>query len=232
MKQLCKDNIGLSSVKIDRIYDMTKSVNKVNSNISVNFKTLTTCDIPKDTKIDIVESKLELSTCSIQRKTKINGHNVNINEDKLEDKICLIRKYINLKDENCDNLILSITEDLKIDLKVKIKLKCIAHINECNSICFEAIGEGKDSISLVIVSEICTPNIKKCDEDIYINLKNKIMAIADPRYIFLSPIYDCNSNIDYLISNVFLNYNLEFYAISLIPSSLNLISYNKSRSKK
>ncbi len=225
MNVICKNNIRLRPENVDTIYDSVRTMNKLNSNIPINFKILGECTLPNNTKIDILETKFEYQICKVDKKILVNGHNVDCNSNSIKDKICLNKNYINLVDKNCSNLILSIVENISFDFKIKVKMKGIAYINNCEKVYFEALGEGEDHIKSILLSNIHVPNIVKCFKKIYLNFDNDIVGMANPECLFLSPIYDCDLNIEFLLGNAFLNYIINLDIVSSIPSNLNSLSY-------
>ncbi|WP_042272970.1 hypothetical protein [Faecalimicrobium dakarense] len=228
MSQLCKlreGNVGLCPVSANKIYDSVRSTSNINSNLPITFKVFSECDLPINTKIDITGTKFEYSIFNIKKDVLINGHKVLTDSSLKKDKICLKKEYVNLIDKNCESLLLNITENIKFNLKINIKIKGTAHINECKSVYFEAFGEGRDCINTIIVSEIFVPNFLNCNSSVYLSLENEIIGVANPEYTFLSPIYDCKSNIEHLLGNVFTSYTINLNIASLIPSYLELFAY-------
>lgn len=225
MNVICKNNVRLSPVNVDRIYDSIRTTNKLNSNISINFKILSECKLPNNTKIDILETKFEYQICKIDKKILVNGHNIDCNPSSIKDKICLNKNYINLVHKNCSNLILSIVEDISFDFKIKVKVKGIAYINNCEKVYFEALGEGEDHIKSILLSNIYVPNIVRCFKKVYLNFDNDIIGIVNPECLFLSPIYDCDLNIEFLLGNAFLSYIINLDIVSSIASNSNSLSY-------
>ncbi|HSQ90091.1 hypothetical protein [Romboutsia sp.] len=225
MNVVCKRNIRLHPANVGTIYDSVRTINKLNSNIPINFEILSECPLPNNAKIDILETKFEYQICKVDKKILVNGHNVDCTLNSIKDKICLNKSYINLVHKNCSNLILSIVENISFDFKIKVKVKAIAYIDNCRKVFFEAFGEGEDHIKSILLSNVCAPNMVKYSQNIYLKFDNDIMGMAYPEFLFLSPIYDCDLNIDFLLGNAFLNYIINLDITSLISSDLNLPSY-------
>lgn len=228
MNQICKlreGDVVLCPVNVNEIYDSVRTISNINSNIPITFTVFSECKLPVNTKVDITETKFEYSIFNIKKDVLINGHKVLTDSNLKKDKICLKKEHVNLIDKSHKNLLLNITETIKFNLRISIKIKGTAYINECESVYFEASGEGKDRINTIIVSEICVPNFLECNSNVYLSLKNEIIGSANPEYTFLSPIYDCKSNIERLLGNVFTSYTINLDIASLIPSSLDIFAY-------
>lgn len=223
--KLCEGDVALCPVNVNKIYDSIRTISNINSNLPITFKVFSECELPVNTKVDITETKFEYSIFNIKKEVLINGHKVSTDSNLEKDKICLKKEHVNLIDKNCKNILINITETIKFNLSINIKIKGTAYINECESVYFEAFGEGKDSINTIIVSEICVPNFLECNSNVYLSLKNEIIGIANPEYTFLSPIYDCKSNIEHLLGNVFTSYTINLDIASLIPSYLEVFEY-------
>lgn len=225
MDNLCKGDIVISPVTANQIYDYSRSSSKVSSNISIKFDILSDILLPRNTKVEIIETEFEYTFNNIDKNIHINGHKIKKSSNCLEEIICISDKYINLVDNSYKCLVLNITESLNVEIDVNVRIKGIAHINSCDKICFEAIGKGKDKISSIIVSNIYIPNTSKCFKDNYLKVKNDIVGLANPEYIFLSPLFDCCGCIEFLMGNVFINYCINLDMLSIVPSDINLISY-------
>lgn len=220
--KLCEGDVVLCPIEVNQIYDSVRAINNINSNLPITFAIFSECDLPANTKVYIIETNFEYSIFNLKKSVLINGHNVLTDSNLNNNKINLKKEHINLLDKNCKNLLLNITETIKFNLEINIKIKGTAYIDECRSVSFEAWGKGKDRINTIILSQICVPNFLECDSNVYLSLKNEIIGIANPECTFLSPIYDCKSNIEQLLGNVFTSYTINLDTISLIPSSLNV----------
>ena len=131
-----------------------------------------------------------------------------------------------MSDENCKELCLSITEHIEATLKINACIKCVAYTCNCKKIYFEAIGEVTDELCSIITSKFLVPNFKKTFEKPYLVLKNEIIGIANPEYIYLSPIFGTCCTIDQLLGNVFINYFINLDIKTIVPCCLNLICCN------
>lgn len=223
MSKKCNNNLMLCPVSIDRIYDFSRATTSLSSNLPIKFDVICDCCLPCDTKIEIVETTFKYNLCKIKKSVLLNGHKIDDISNTLEDKIYLNRNYVNLVDKDCKELMLNITEHIKADFEIQAYIKGIAYINNCKKVCFEAFGEGIDKIDSIIISNACVPNFLSCIDSAYLRLKNEILGVANPEYIFISPIYDCCSNIENLLANVFVNYCISLDLKSLIPTNLNLL---------
>lgn len=223
MKSKCDSNKTLCPVNIDRIYDFSKAINKLSSNIPIKFDICCDCCLPCDSKIEIIETNFQYNLCKVKKSILLNGYEVTEISKNLQDVIYLEDKYINLADNSCEELILTVAEHIKADFEIKVHIKGFAYIGNCKKICFEAFGEGVDKIDNIIISNARVPNFINSIESFYLKLKNEIIGLASPDYIFFSPIYNYDSNIENLLANIFVNYCINIDLTTLSSCSLNLL---------
>ncbi|MCE9676795.1 hypothetical protein LPC27_13550 [Paraclostridium bifermentans] len=222
MENNCNNNLIVCPVNVERIYDVNKTTNKLSSNLPIKFNILSNCVLPCDSKIEILETRFQYNLCNVKKRILINGHKVEGCFNNIYDIVYLNNRYINLADENCKELCLSITEHIEVNLKINACIKCVAHTCNCKKIYFEAVGEGTDELCSIITSKFLVPNFKKTFEKPYLILKNEIIGLAKPEYIYLSPIYGTCCDIEKLLGNVFINYCINFDLKTIIPCCLNV----------
>lgn len=225
MDYRCKDDIVIYPVKVEQIYDRIRAINKISSNIPMDFNLMCTCPLPKNSKIEILETNCMCSIQEIDKEISLNGKKTCNNRKCLGEEICIESKYFNLIETNCSNVIVNITEKIECKLKIKLKIKGIAYFDCCRSKYFEAEAEGVDCISTIFTSKICIPNNIDCINEVKLSFNNNIKAHVNPSYVFLSPFFDCNCNIECLLGNVFIDYEIGLNTLELIPSILNVFGY-------
>lgn len=218
----CNNNLIVCPVNVERIYDVNKTTNKLSSNLLIKFNIICNCVLPRDSKIEILETKFQYNLCNVKKRILIDGHKAEGCFNNIEDIVHLNNRYINLTDENCKELSLSITEHINATVKINACIKCVAHTCNCNKIYFEAIGEGTDELRSIITSKFLVPNLKKTFEKPYLILRNEIIGLAKPEYIYLSPIHGTCYDIEKLLGNVFINYCINFDLKTIVPCCLNL----------
>ena len=217
------NNLIAYPVNVERIYDVNKSINKLISNIHIKFDILCDCTLPRGSKIEILEPKFKYNLCNIKKSILVNGYKVDVCCNNIVDIIYLDNRYINLVDESCKQLCIGITEEIEANLKIDACIKCIAHTCSGNKIYFDAIGEGIDNISTIFTSQSLIPNFNKKSDCPYLILQNRIIGIAKPEYIYLSPIYGLFCNISNLLGNVFVNYCVNFELKTIVPCCIDLL---------
>ena len=218
----CNNNDTFDSytILVNKIYDTSRAINKISSNIKTNFKVTSKCPLPKNTKIKITEATLCYEICNLQKHLLINGHSCNCSKLSLQEGIYLDNKFIYPYDTTCDELTLSIVEGLKLDIDLKINIKGIAYITTLECVSFEAFCSGKDSIDTIILSNLFVPSPNRCFDTPFIKFNNNINVCVNPDYIYLSPVYDSECNIESLIGNIFINYCISLDSTSLIKNDM------------
>lgn len=213
----CNNIVCPSTVK--KLFDCDNSMMEINLNTSMNFNICNGVTLPKNCKIEILETKVNYSISKIEKEILINGRKVDCENFSLYDCICVRDDLINIPKDNKNKILLAIAQPLKLEVNSTIEIKAIAHTSNCEKIYLQAVGESKDCIDTILISKCCIP-YNSCDfSETYIELNNYLSTMVNPDYIFLSPIYDCSSNIDNFLGKVFLNYKID----------LELICYKKIR---
>lgn len=211
----------------NQVYDSFRIINKLNSNISMTFNVMRPCTLPKDSKIEILETNCMCNIQKIDKEININGNKVYNESQSLEEYACIEEKHLNLHGKDCAKILINITEKVEYNVKISLKIKGVAYSNDYDKCYFEAESEGKDCINTIFISKIYIPNLEYCINDIKLNFINNVKAKVNSNCVFLSPLYDCDMNIDTLLGNVFINYELYFETLSLIPSYVDLRKSNK-----
>lgn len=229
----CNNIVCPSTVK--KLFDCDNNIIDINSNFPMNF---TLCDgitLPKDSKIEILETRVNYNLSNIEKELLINGKKIDCEKYSLYDCIYVKNNLINLPKDNTNKILLSIIEFLKLEVNCSIEIKAIAHTVSCEKIYIKAIGKSKDSIDTILMSKCCIPYNNCNFNETYLELNNCLTTIVNPDYIFLSPIYDCCSNIDNFLGKVFINYkiNLELICYKEVKKCFydTLPKYNKKSLK-
>lgn len=206
--KICECNNTVYPSTAIKLFDSDNKMIDINSNAQISFKLCNDIYLPKNCKIEILETKLNYSVNNIEKEILINGKCINSNNLTLNDCINLSENYINLPKDNCNKILLSIVECLKLDINLILYFRAIAHTEDCRKIYIETVGECEDNIETIFMTK-CYCNSGELDFDkSYIELNNNLSSIICPDYIFLSPVFDCQSNIVRLLGNVFINYQL------------------------
>lgn len=196
-----------------KLFDFDKNLIEINSNISINFALCDNITLPKDSKIEILETHVEYSISNVEKLLLINGRKIDCDKLSLYDCISLKEHWINVPKDNKNKILLSMIESLDLKINLCVEIKAVAHTPNCEKIYFRAIGNSMDLVKTTLINKCCIPfscyNFKKT----YIELNSCLVTTTNPNYIFLSPLYDCNSNINYLLGNVFVNHKIEFESI-------------------
>ena len=225
-------DIIICPFKVNKILDNTVTINKLSSNLPIKLNILNECVLPCNTRIEILETKLDYDICKIKKEILINGHKLENESSSIESSFCISEKYINIIEESCDDLLLNITESLNLEFQISVKIKAVAHIDKNKKMCIEALGTTTDSIQTILVSNICVPNHKCNMRKAYITLENDIKICADPEYVFLSPIYNYHCDMDAFLGNVFLNYCISLNLLSLLPANISLLKTSLENKNK
>ena len=175
-------DIIICPFKVNKILDNTVTINKLSSNLPIKFNILNECVLPCNTRIEILETKLDYDICKIKKEILINGHKLENESSSIESSFCISEKYINIIEESCDDLLLNITESLNLEFQISVKIKAVAHIDKNKKMCIEALGTTTDSIQTILVSNICVPNHKCNMRKAFITLENDIKICADPEF--------------------------------------------------
>lgn len=190
------------------LLDSSQSLIEINSKIPITFKLYNDVYLPKNCKIEILETKLNYNTDNIEKEILINGRSVNSSNSSLNDSINIKEDYINLPKDDCNKILFSVVECLKLDINLILHFKAIVHTDDCRKLYMESTGEFKDSIETILMTKCCFP-YKKLDVDkSFMEINNYLSPIINPDYIFLSPLFDCQSNINSLLGKAFINYEL------------------------
>ncbi len=219
-------NIGQCPIIEERVFDYTRVFGRVSSNIAINFDVISDCKIPNGSKIDIKKVYFKYEVYKAHKEILVNGHNIKY-QNCTGNKILLSPNYINLLNNECNNLIINVIEKLCFSLKVKVIIQGVAYKDGCKAIHFEAIGKGKDEINSSIISNVCFPNYDYKSNKGYIKLENNIIGVVEPNNVFLSPIYNCDCNIESFLGNIFINYCISLDLISLIEEKMNVFTWKK-----
>ncbi|MBC5997866.1 hypothetical protein EAI30_13140 [Romboutsia ilealis] len=215
-------NIIICPFKVNKILDSTTTINKLSSNLPIKFDILDNCTLPCNARIEILESKLEYDICKINKEILVNGHKLKIKSSSLKSSFYIDKNYVNIIEESCNDLLLNITECLNIEFQISVRIKAVAHVNKNQKISIEALGKTNDSIQTILISNVYVPNYKCNMEKVFIDFENGIKICSSPEYIFLSPIYDYNCNMNAFLGNVFLNYCINLNLLSLLPTNISL----------
>lgn len=236
--EICKYNNIICPSTTKKLFDSNNNIIDINSNFLINFNLCDGITLPKNSKIEILETQVNYSLVEIEKEILINGRKVDCQKSLLYDCIYIKEDLINLPKDNYNKILLAIAESLRLEVNCNIKIKAIAHTNYGEKIYFKAIGQSKDSINATLISKCCIPNNKCNFNESYIELNNCLSTVVNPDYIFLSPVYDCYCNINNLLGNVFINYeiNLELicckktrkYLYNLVPQYSKYPCYKKS----
>ncbi|HBI92418.1 MAG TPA: hypothetical protein DDY58_08285 [Terrisporobacter glycolicus] len=217
--KVCKCNNIFCPSTAKKLFDSNNNMIEINSNFPMNFNICDDVTLPKNSKIEILETNVDYNITGIEKEMLINGIKINCDKSLLYDCIYIENNLINLPKDNNRKILLAIAQSLKIEIVCNIEMSAIAHTDCGEKIYFKAIGESKDPLNTTLISKCCIPNNNSNFIDTYIELNNCISTIVNPDYIFLSPVYDSCCNINNLLGNVYVNYKI----------NLELICYKKIR---
>ncbi|UEL48821.1 hypothetical protein [Terrisporobacter hibernicus] len=213
----CHNNIICPSTA-KKLLDSNITTVSTNSSFPIDFTLYKDLKLPKKCKIEVLETRLQYNISKIEKELLINGKCVDSHKFSLHNCIDIKDIFINLAKDNHNKILFNMMEYLKLEISLILEFKAIAHTDSCGKIYFEAIGKSKDYIETLLMSHCCIP--VNCNLDnIYIEIDHCLNTKVNPNHIFLSPIYDCQSNINSLLGNVFINYEI----------LIDLICYKKIR---
>lgn len=212
----------------------------LNSNFLMKFDLDACLPLPKDVKIEILETKLTYNICKVEKNILLNGHTIESDSSSLKDEFYLKKEYCNLGYKECRNILFNITELIKLKVCICLEIKALAHTENTSPILINAVGNTEDCIETILMTKDSIPNFKNTLDNIKICLENNLTSMVTPDYIFLSPIYDDCLDIDSFIGNVYINYCLGLSLCSYVtintpchnPYSKNKNSYFKVNIKK
>lgn len=202
----CKNTVCHSTVK--KLLDCDKNMIEINSNFPIKFTLHDGITLPKNSKIEILETVVNYNLTEIEKELSINGRKVDCEKSSLYDCIYIKDDLINLPTDNKNKILLALVESLRLEIHFNIEIKAIAHTICGEKIYIESIGQANDCINTVLMAKCCIPH-NNCFDETYIELDNYINTILEPDYIFLSPIYDCCSNIDNFLGKAFISYKID-----------------------
>lgn len=208
MDRYSKNFVYVKNIK--KVIDSGYDLGEIKSNFFINLNMCNGMVLPDDSKIKIINAKLEHSICKCNKEIFINGIKVNTTENLLEDCMLLNEDSINIHRYNNNEILITIVEKLALEIESTLYIEAVAYLGCGNKVIFSATGKAVDCINLIFNNKSCVLyNDYKCDK-IYIETKNKLSTDIDPDFIFLSPVFDCNSNISGFIGNVFIDYKVDF----------------------
>lgn len=193
---------------VKKVFDCDNNITMINSTLSINFDLCDGITLPKNSKIEILETHVICNISHIEKEILVNGRKIDCEKSSLYDSICIKDDLINLPKDNKNKILLSIAEPLKLKVDCSIEIKALAHTLDHQQIYIKAIGKCVDSIDTILLSRCCIP-YSSCDfDEIYLDINNYLNTIANPDYIFLSPLYNSCCHIDKFLGKVFLNYEI------------------------
>lgn len=202
----CHSNIICPST-IKNFLDSNIATIATNSSFPMHFTLCENLKLPKQCKIEILETRLQYNISKTEKELLINGKCVDSDKSLLNDCINIKDVFINLPKDNHNKILFSIIEKLKLEISIILEFKAIAHTDNCKKIYFEATGKSEDRIEILLMNKCCIP--ANCDLDNnFIDVDHRLNAEVNPDYIFISPKYDCYSNIDGFLGRVFINYEI------------------------
>lgn len=205
----CHNNIICPST-VKKFLDSDIATIAANSSFPMYFTLCKNLKLPKNCKVEILETRLQYNISKVEKELLINGKYVDSDKSLLHDCINIKDVFINLPKDNYNKILFSIIEKLKLQISLILEFKAIAHTDNCKKIYFEATGKSKDYIETILMNKCCIPANHDLDNN-FIDMDHRLNAEVNPDYIFISPKYDCHSNIDGLLGRVFINYEILMY---------------------
>lgn len=203
------DNIICPST-VKKLLDSDTSTITENSSFPMYFTLCKDLKLPKKCKIEVLGTRLQYNISKVEKELSINGKYVDLSKCSLHDCINIKDVFINLPKDNHNKILFSIIESLKLEISLILEFKAIAHTDNCKKIYFEATGKSKDCIETLLMNKCCISANYDLDNN-FIEVDHCLNAEVNPNFIFISPKYDCHSNIDGLFGRVFINYEILMY---------------------
>lgn len=141
----CHNNIICPST-VKKFLDSDIATIAANSSFPMYFTLCKNLKLPKNCKVEILETRLQYNISKVEKELLINGKYVDSDKSLLHDCINIKDVFINLPKDNYNKILFSIIEKLKLQISLILEFKAIAHTDNCKKIYFEATGKSKDYI--------------------------------------------------------------------------------------
>ena len=132
-KKECNNGIICPST-VNKLIDSNKDFIELNSNFPIRFKICDNISLPKNCKIEILETKLKYNISHIEKEILINGRSIESNSASLNDSINIGEDFINCPKSNINKILFSATEHLKLSICLTLIFKAIAHTDNYDRI--------------------------------------------------------------------------------------------------
>jgi hypothetical protein len=221
-------------VLIDKVYDDVKSVDNENNPRCIEFKIKDQCELPFNCKVEILETTITTKVKKLGNKIFIQGREIDFDNDSFSNEpniINLDESLINIcRSKKYPKFALKVNEWVEACVEIDICIKAVAYVDDCDEeICFEAVGCIDDELCIPLMYTICVPNFIENDDKPYLKQTNEIQGIVDQSFIFLSPLPDCDGNIEKLLGKLVVTYCVSSNIESIIP---NYVQPNKNKNIK
>ena len=233
----CEEKNYKETVLMDKVYDKVNTVVTENIPRCVEFEIKGECELPFNSKVEILETTVITKVKKLNNKIFIQGHEIDSDHEVHHhecNKITLDDSLINIcKSKKYPKFALKVNEWVEICVEIEICIKAVAYVDDCDDeICFEAVGCFEDEICVPLMYTICVPNFIEDCEKPYLEQCNFVEALVDQSFIFLSPLPDCYCNIEKLLGKLVITYCVSSNMKSIAPNYIDKNKKNNKNNKK
>lgn len=224
-------------ILIDKVYDSIKTVENENSPRCMEFEIKGECELPFNCKIEILETTITTKVKKLGNKIFIQGHEIDLDSDSFCNEPNIIKldeSLINIcKSKKYPKFALKVNEWVEACVEIDVCIQAVAYVDDCDDeICFEAVSCIDDELCIPLMYTISVPNFIEDNNKPYLKQTDDLLGIIDQSFIFLSPLPDCDGNIEKLLGKLVVTYCVSSNVESIVPNCPEFKDYKKDKNVK